>query len=104
MIRRPPRSTLFPYTTLFRSRALRAKISGAGAGTGVSSEYAGAQRAATRSFSLEEGRGVFERSSMGRAGGPVAGGRSLVHGLLRAASHCPIRQSATPGGASAHKL
>src|SRR5689334_23421318 len=23
MLRRPPRSTLFPYTTLFRSRALR---------------------------------------------------------------------------------
>src|SRR2546426_8884263 len=29
MIRRPPRSTLFPYTTLFRSRAGRAS-SGAG--------------------------------------------------------------------------
>src|SRR5260221_8087345 len=26
MIRRPPRSTLFPYTTLFRSRAVRAHI------------------------------------------------------------------------------
>src|SRR3712207_8025724 len=25
MIRRPPRSTLFPYTTLFRSRAARAR-------------------------------------------------------------------------------
>src|SRR3989442_9828885 len=25
MIRRPPRSTLFPYTTLFRSRRLRAR-------------------------------------------------------------------------------
>src|SRR2546430_12378207 len=25
MIRRPPRSTLFPYTTLFRSNALRGK-------------------------------------------------------------------------------
>src|SRR6516225_5389417 len=25
MIRRPPRSTLFPYTTLFRSRSLRAR-------------------------------------------------------------------------------
>src|SRR3712207_7250059 len=25
MIRRPPRSTLFPYTTLFRSRALAAQ-------------------------------------------------------------------------------
>src|SRR2546425_12339464 len=28
MIRRPPRSTLFPYTTLFRSRVLRIPISG----------------------------------------------------------------------------
>src|SRR3712207_9429153 len=26
MIRRPPRSTLFPYTTLFRSEALRARV------------------------------------------------------------------------------
>src|SRR2546422_7631960 len=29
MIRRPPRSTLFPYTTLFRSRAARPCCSGA---------------------------------------------------------------------------
>src|SRR3989442_7798751 len=27
MIRRPPRSTLFPYTTLFRSAALRSDLS-----------------------------------------------------------------------------
>src|SRR2546430_16829987 len=27
MIRRPPRSTLFPYTTLFRSRTLYGKVS-----------------------------------------------------------------------------
>src|SRR3712207_8611920 len=26
MIRRPPRSTLFPYTTLFRSRRVRARV------------------------------------------------------------------------------
>src|SRR3712207_8267404 len=26
MIRRPPRSTLFPYTTLFRSRCLEAQV------------------------------------------------------------------------------
>src|SRR3712207_7214294 len=26
MIRRPPRSTLFPYTTLFRSRCLRPEL------------------------------------------------------------------------------
>src|SRR3712207_7994959 len=31
MIRRPPRSTLFPYTTLFRSEAGRALLLGAGA-------------------------------------------------------------------------
>src|SRR3712207_8449132 len=30
MIRRPPRSTLFPYTTLFRSHLLRAVGSGGG--------------------------------------------------------------------------
>src|SRR2546427_401622 len=30
MIRRPPRSTLFPYTTLFRSRARQVQASGAG--------------------------------------------------------------------------
>src|SRR5256885_2440751 len=30
MIRRPPRSTLFPYTTLFRSVALLPPIAGAG--------------------------------------------------------------------------
>src|SRR2546429_5294670 len=29
MIRRPPRSTLFPYTTLFRSVALRGDVNGA---------------------------------------------------------------------------
>src|SRR3989442_10661728 len=29
MIRRPPRSTLFPYTTLFRSRYARARVKSA---------------------------------------------------------------------------
>src|SRR3989442_8993826 len=28
MIRRPPRSTLFPYTTLFRSRSFKADVIG----------------------------------------------------------------------------
>src|SRR5256885_10003640 len=32
MIRRPPRSTLFPYTTLFRSHAVR--LGGVGTGAG----------------------------------------------------------------------
>src|SRR2546425_10367055 len=41
MIRRPPRSTLFPYTTLFRSRALN-RVNGTSAWTG-SSNAAGRQ-------------------------------------------------------------
>src|SRR3712207_7582336 len=39
MIRRPPRSTLFPYTTLFRSRRRRAVVGGTtAAGPGRRSE------------------------------------------------------------------
>src|SRR5436309_16015544 len=34
LIRRPPRSTLFPYTTLFRSRAVRSGVAG-GCGGGA---------------------------------------------------------------------
>src|SRR2546422_10008050 len=44
MIRRPPRSTLFPYTTLFRSRAIAAD-------TGYQSNFRyGAQQSITRSW------------------------------------------------------
>src|SRR5687768_18076865 len=32
MLRRPPRSTLFPYTTLFRSRALREPVAAVSVG------------------------------------------------------------------------
>src|SRR3712207_8655858 len=35
MIRRPPRSTLFPYTTLFRSHPLRGTISPVGCRIGI---------------------------------------------------------------------
>src|SRR2546422_10642490 len=52
MIRRPPRSTLFPYTTLFRSMALAGLAQPAAAQT-LSAEAlydAGALRAAADSF------------------------------------------------------
>src|SRR6266700_2864063 len=44
MIRRPPRSTLFPYTTLFRSRAPRPRATG----------RRGSRRAGTRRARSEE--------------------------------------------------
>src|SRR2546429_5209034 len=40
MIRRPPRSTLFPYTTLFRSRdAIRKALFGVGQRHGVQNQF-----------------------------------------------------------------
>src|SRR3712207_7801230 len=45
MIRRPPRSTLFPYTTLFRSTACRAI--GRGAGRACAGGRGGAGRGGT---------------------------------------------------------
>src|SRR5438874_8385069 len=44
MIRRPPRSTLFPYTTLFRSRDELAPLSGPGEALGVAAEPAAEDR------------------------------------------------------------
>src|SRR2546429_4176068 len=48
MIRRPPRSTLFPYTTLFRShpRQAAAATPGAGRALRIAREPAGRDRAA----------------------------------------------------------
>src|SRR5205807_9190462 len=47
-IRRPPRSTLFPYTTLFRSRAGAVCAGGAGAGCRGGPLFAGQDRKSTR--------------------------------------------------------
>src|SRR3712207_8498316 len=77
MIRRPPRSTLFPYTTLFRSResdrrsALSARRSAraAGAPSAISAFSAGrsqcaAARAASASFAKDPARAAAETSSI----------------------------------------
>src|SRR5256885_4049193 len=44
MIRRPPRSTLFPYTTLFRSRSIRRKPPGCSVTLGCVEIVVGAVR------------------------------------------------------------
>src|SRR2546422_4155167 len=55
MIRRPPRSTLFPYTTLFRSPALRIEAVPQGVGEDGSEEI---QQGAVR-----QSRGARDRKS-----------------------------------------
>src|SRR3989441_7360785 len=47
MIRRPPRSTLFPYTTLFRSKVL--------AGFGLTEPAAGSDAGGTKTGAVERG-------------------------------------------------
>src|SRR3712207_8515639 len=53
MIRRPPRSTLFPYTTLFRSGACLNRRTPTGASEGFTNAFGGSLN--TANFRVEEG-------------------------------------------------
>src|SRR2546427_2681741 len=90
MIRRPPRSTLFPYTTLFRSAAVakagdRRRVShssrgGEGLGHGVVGHARTRAVATGRGFVGGEGERRLGRPRRERAGrlSPGAGGRRGV--------------------------
>src|SRR2546430_17474600 len=77
MIRRPPRSTLFPYTTLFRSRGARRRIRPAALGAHARRPILPVQPAGAAVPTI-------------RRGTPPAGGDVAVrepgHGLLGAAA------------------
>src|SRR5256885_8497402 len=63
MIRRPPRSTLFPYTTLFRSPQLRREPHGDFA-HGAQSRAALGRYAASSSAQRASSRAIFALSSL----------------------------------------
>src|SRR3712207_7595388 len=72
MIRRPPRSTLFPYTTLFRSMGLGVTLALPTVSLGVTRERAGAEEAQHG----ERREGQRDQSSHGRSpAGPGSGDR-----------------------------
>src|SRR2546428_9254279 len=85
MIRRPPRSTLFPYTTLFRSNiALGASVN-AGAGTatltsaGNISQSAGTLTAATLTGSAASSATLGQTNALTNVGPFSVGTRSALH-------------------------
>src|SRR5689334_25418963 len=76
MIRRPPRSTLFPYTTLFRSHAMGHDSAARGR---PGRRGPGRVTLGTDAFLLAyplDGAGVLHRRGLGR-GGPARGAHPL---------------------------
>src|SRR2546430_7885517 len=80
MIRRPPRSTLFPYTTLFRSRSF------------VRDPLGLSDRAFTRDGS-KRGTGRTARARRARMGRPVRKPGRPAYAVLRSEEHTSELQS-----------
>src|SRR5256885_4025087 len=104
MIRRPPRSTLFPYTTLFRSGADRGGDRGAFSGAGRVSRSGGAgNRRPPGTDHPGKGRGEKSRTNGETAAYPeyqwFSAGRDQAWNSLSGALVGAIRASATPSRA-----
>src|ERR1039458_7351790 len=90
MIRRPPRSTLFPYTTLFRSQSLRLVVLPASAQAYCLNEF-GIQQDVLGVGSLGGTVGFFQQS-IGHGGAVQYGGRlALQHQFPRGPRRKPRR-------------
>src|SRR5260370_40759359 len=96
MIRRPPRSTLFPYTTLFRSQ------DNGGRGTPPTLEKGARILAALRRLSAQDrARDTGGRAGSGPLGYLVADRRSDGISLIRTASSLWPRDSGSPAPSTA---
>src|SRR5260370_15850174 len=93
MIRRPPRSTLFPYTTLFRSPASADNWTPVGPATsGLSGGAASMVLTETRGYLLAPDRMLYS----GPVNGPVNG--SVNRSVNRRAPRPPGARLPLPGG------
>src|SRR5258708_10376086 len=95
MIRRPPRSTLFPYTTLFRSNTLNGNVVIAGAktfstGTGAISLNGNATLAANQNLTAAAGSSVLDFSSATGQFKTSTGTNTLNGGTVLAANNALI--------------
>src|SRR3712207_9494564 len=94
MIRRPPRSTLFPYTTLFRSRlrAARQPLMHAGAGSMIALDWG---TSSLRAALLDERGAVLDEQAgaQGILQVPPGGFPAVFAQVLRSAEHTSELQS-----------
>src|SRR5256885_9186943 len=84
MIRRPPRSTLFPYTTLFRSHRLRLHVGGIPRRIGERRGHCAPDRTAFR-------RPLVDRRRIGRAA--TEGDSTAISDRVRSEEHTSELQS-----------
>src|SRR2546422_5882051 len=100
MIRRPPRSTLFPYTTLFRSeRARRAQGGRAGRRGGRGRLGAGTARAARRRAGRTGGR----HAAADRQGDRKSTRLNSSHGYISYAVFCLKKKKRKTAQEKAHR-
>src|SRR6266487_2585998 len=101
MIRRPPRSTLFPYTTLFRSRRPRCPVRGGAGGSGEHRPRRGGQRSHGAPRTLGGRLGMTNNETREAALRAEGGGRRLLAaaaaGLAGVALFPAVAHAWTPG-------
>src|SRR2546425_3854707 len=92
MIRRPPRSTLFPYTTLFRSRERQPRVAPAQKTEGDPEAVGGRSQ---RDNPRHRGRGLTKRGLLSRAGACVNAARTTLTS--------PVEGSRAPSPSPPHR-
>src|SRR3989442_1580242 len=92
MIRRPPRSTLFPYTTLFRSGRTRRERAGVGGHRGARARWAGRDHEAHHAEGRALGSAIGVRHRHRAREGAIGrgGGRADRKGTRLNSSHVRI--------------
>src|SRR5258705_7104147 len=98
MIRRPPRSTLFPYTTLFRSHMIHGAFHGGNRGPAFSGALRPVPGWASHRMPIP---GLYQTGGTTHPGGSITGapGRNAAIVLLQDLGHDPAAIMSAPSGA-----
>src|SRR2546429_2485009 len=100
MIRRPPRSTLFPYTTLFRSRAVRPCQTTSSTRTTTLPRPGGGRRSEEHTSELQSRLHLVCRLLLEKKK-PIGEHTKSVHRTRRHSPHSPLPHAA-PASAASH--